>query len=162
MIRKTFLPQTSNFTMNLVIASSIFWHLSSNCTIKFLLEITFLTSRIVSVLSLMPISSNSYLFLELRNLFILLASSRFLPSSFLTFWMAWLASLIKSFCSNLNWMEGQISLTELMILAQSCCFPWEVFLSMSILSLNFVLCQIICLISVFHSYAWFELASFIL
>lgn len=106
--------------MNFVISTSIFWHLSANCIIKFFLEITFLTSRLVSVLSLIPISSSSCLFLELRNLMFSRASLGFLPSSSLIFWIASLVYFTKSFYSYMNYMDGQISLKDSMILDHNC------------------------------------------
>ena len=111
--------------MNLPIASSMVWHLSSSCIIKFLLVITFFTSSIVPVLSAMSSSCNSYLFFELNNWIILEASFGIFPSSTLTLRTFSRASLTKSFCSKITCVDGQISLTESMILAHSFSFSWE-------------------------------------
>ena len=123
-IWQVFLPQNIKFHHKSGYCKLHVFTLVFKCTIKFLLEITFLTSRIVLVVSLLPISSNSCLILELRNLMISLTSSSFLPSSSLTLWIASIASLIKSFYSKTTWMDGQISLAELMILAHSYFFAW--------------------------------------
>jgi len=100
-------------------ATYMLWHFLSKLSMRFLLERTFLISKMASVLSSMPSSWSSYLFLLIRRWMSQFASSSLSPNSSLTFWIASVAMLTNYVCSNMTWIDGQISLIESMILAQS-------------------------------------------
>jgi len=105
--------------MNLSIATCISLLFSSNLCIRSLLVRTFFTSRIVVVLSSISSSYSWYLFFEFKNWTSLVASLGLLPNSIFTFSIASVINLMRSICSNMTYMDGQISLTKSMILAHS-------------------------------------------
>ena len=100
-------------------ATCMLWNFSSKLFIRFLLERTFLISRMGLVLYSMLSSWSSYLFLLFRKWMSRFASSDLSHNSSLTFWIASVAIFTNSICSNITWIDGQISLTKSMIFGPS-------------------------------------------
>jgi hypothetical protein len=96
----------------------MFWALSSNCNISPFLVRTFLTSRIVFVLSSIFRVSNSSLVFKFRNLMISFSYVGISPSSPLVLSMACLLLNTNSCCSNMICTSGQISIMDFEISIQ--------------------------------------------
>jgi len=86
---------------------------------------TFLISRMVAVLSVIPTSSNSYLDVEFKNLIILEAYVEISPSFSLPCIIVFVAFSISSFWSNMIWIEGQISFIESSMFIQLVSLAWD-------------------------------------
>ena len=117
---------------NLYTPMSKILHFSSRCLIKFLLVSTFLTSSMVFVLYSISSSSNSCLFLELRNLMSSVASLGLSPNCFFTYSMASLDLSICSCCSNIICIDGQITMISSFICFQKISLTWARVLPMEI------------------------------
>ena len=109
----------SNLVMNLSMTTCISFLFSSNLCIRSLLVRTLFTSRIVAVPSSISSSYSWYLFFEFKNWMSLVASLGLLPNSIFTFSIASVINLMRTICSNITCMDGQISLIESMILDHS-------------------------------------------
>lgn len=110
--------KTVNFSVKELISTCISWHLLSKLCTRVLLVSTLLISRIVSVLSGIPSTSNCSLFLLFKNYIIRLACSGICPNRALVFWISPCATFTKSVFSYITMMDGQISFIAWMILAQ--------------------------------------------
>jgi hypothetical protein len=97
---------------------SMAWDFSSSCNINPLLVKTFLTSRIVYVLSSISKASSSSFVLEFKNLMISFASVGLSPSSPMMLSMAFLFLCINSCFSNIICISGQISIMDLQMSIQ--------------------------------------------
>jgi hypothetical protein len=117
---RPFFCRASILLKNLCTLMSIVWTFSSSYSINPLLVRTLLTSRMVSVLSSIFKSSNSYLIFELRNLMISVAFAGISPNSPLIFSIAYLLLCTSSFCSNMICIIGHISLIDLVMSIQTC------------------------------------------
>jgi hypothetical protein len=98
---------------NLYTLMSIAWALSSSCSITPLLVKTFLTSRIVYILSSIYKASSSSLVLEFKNPMISFASVGPYPNSPHILSMACLLLCTSSCYSNIICMSGQIAIMDL-------------------------------------------------
>ena len=117
---RPFFCKASILLKNLCTPMSIVWNFSSSCSINPLLVRTLLTSRMVSVLSSIFKSSNSSLVFELRNLMISVASAGISPNSPLIFSITYLLLCTSSFCTNMIFIIGHISLIDLVMSIQTC------------------------------------------
>lgn len=108
-----------SFSMNLSMPICMLWHFSSNLSIRFLLERTFFILMMAFVLSSTPNPFNSCLFYLFKKWMSWFTTSGYSPKSSFTFCIASVATFTNFVCLNITWIDGQISLTKSMILAQS-------------------------------------------
>jgi hypothetical protein len=97
---RPFLCNELTLMKNLYTPMSIVWAFSSSCNIDPLLVKTFLTSRIVSILSSISNACSSSLVLELKNLMVSVASVGLSSNSILILSMDFMALYTSSCCSN--------------------------------------------------------------